>query len=156
METLPAIPPSRPPMAAPNGAPLGLTYLPTSSAQQLAELQPSLLPALLDECRAVIRASEAAPAVDFAVQIERLALHYPESRLTRQEQGVVLKDWRRLLGHLPTDILAEAVDEYLLSPARFFPTPGQLDAIAGPKWRYRQLLARRAREVRALVDGGAQ
>lgn len=91
---------------------------------------------------------------EFAVIVERMWLHYPESRLPETERILVAEDWRRLMGHLPADILQAAADAYVMSPARFSPTPGQLSAVAEKAWSYRKLLAGRARETLALI--GAQ
>lgn len=144
--------PVRPPTAVPTVVEHGLRYLPTNPARLLVELPDRA--ALLAECRLVTAATVAADPAAFAVQVERLALHYPENRLSREEQVVLLRDWRRLLGHLPLDILAASVDLYILSPARFFPTPGQFNEIADGMWRLRKMLADRAREVLAIVEGG--
>ncbi len=107
------------------------------------------------ECQAVIAAAEPAPLDAFAMAVERLALHYPESRLTPQESRMVLADWRRLLGHLPSDIMAAGVDAYVMSPARFFPTPGQFAALVDSPWKIRQILAKRARDALDLMNQSA-
>ena len=130
---------------APRGEACGLNLLKKKPARALAVHEDRAL--VLAECHAVIEAAVPASLESFGMQVERLALHYPESRLTAQERAVVIRDWRRLMGHLPFDILAEAVDEYLMSPARFFPTPGQLDALANPMFKFRSLLAQRARDT---------
>ena len=127
----------------------GLTYLPRSVARQLS--QAPNRDAIIAECRTVLSAEKPAEPEAFALTVERLALHYPENKLTPQERKHVLKDWRRLMGHLPADILGAAVDAYVMTAARFFPTPGQLDAIASPMWAYRQALARRAGETLNLM-----
>lgn len=107
---------------------------------------------MLRECRDVVAAEAPAQPEVFALILARMALHFPENRLSPQEQKLVLKDWRRLLGDMPADILEATADAYVMSPARFFPTPGQFNAVAGPMWQYRKALARRARE--ALVALG--
>lgn len=103
------------------------------------------------ECALVVRADTPAVPQDFAMTFERLAVHFPESRLTPKEQGIVKRDWLRLLGHIPADILANACDAYLMSGARFFPTPGQIGQIAEPAAKYRAALAKRARETIASI-----
>ena len=107
------------------------------------------------ECQAVIAAAQPAPLDAFAIAVERLALHYPESRLTPQESRMVLADWRRLLGHLPADIMAAGVDAYVMSPARFFPTPGQFAALVESPWQIRQILAKRAKNALDLMQQSA-
>lgn len=82
---------------------------------------------------------------------ERLAVHFPESKLSPKERIVVKRDWLRLLGHIPADILANACDAYLMSGARFFPTPGQINVIAEPAAKYRHALANRARDTLAAI-----
>lgn len=109
---------------------------------------------MVRECQSIIRAGSPAQPEAFAVTIERLALHYPENRLSPAEQRLLLKDWRRLMGHLPADILAAAADAYIMSAARFFPTPGQLNAIAEKAWGARKLLAQRAKDALALMELG--
>lgn len=106
---------------------------------------------MVHECRQIIAAEQPARPDQFALILEKLSLHYPESKLTPAERKLVLQDWRRLMGDLPPDILQAAVDAYVMSPARFFPTPGQLYAAADKIWSYRKLLARRARETLELI-----
>lgn len=146
-----ALTPSRQlPQAAPPAVECGLKFLPKSVARQLAAAPER--DDVIRECRAVIMAEAPAPAEQFALIIEKLALHYPESRLSTQEHKLVVQDWRRLLGELPPDILQAAADAYVMSPARFFPTPGQLLAVAEKLWSYRKCLASRARETLALIE----
>jgi hypothetical protein len=128
----------------------GLTLLPKKPVSQLVDDLRNR-PEILAECRAVIAAETPTPIEQFAVIVERLALHYPENKLSVQERKAAMQDWRRLLGHLPADILGAAADAYLMSPARFFPTPGQLNELAEPMWRYREALVKRANDVLALV-----
>jgi hypothetical protein len=109
------------------------------------------------ECALVIQADVPSAPQDFAVTFERLAVHYPESKLSSGEQAVLKRDWLRLLGHYPADIFAGACDAYLLSPARFFPTPGQIKEIADPAAKYRSLLATRARDtLAAMTESNSQ
>jgi hypothetical protein len=108
----------------------------------------------MDECQAIIWANTPSPPQAFALAFERLAIHYPESKLTQEEQTVQRGDWLRLLGHIPADIFSSACDAYLMSPARFFPTPGQIAQIAEPAHRYREALARRAHETVSLIQQG--
>jgi hypothetical protein len=107
---------------------------------------------ILSECRAILAAEAPANEREFATVIERLWLHYPESKLSPAEQRLVVQDWRRLLGHLPPDILQAAADAYVMSPARFAPTPGQLYALAEKLWGYRQRLAARAKETLSMIQ----
>ena len=138
------------PQAAPPAVESGLKYLPKNVARQLAD-EPNR-EMVLAECQAIVSAEAPAQPEQFALILEKLALHYPESKLTPSEQKLVVQDWRRLMGHLPADILQSAVDAYVMSPARFYPTPGQLNAIAEKLWNYRRLLAGRARETLALIQ----
>lgn len=103
------------------------------------------------ECSLVVAADTPAVPQDFALTFERLAVHFPESKLNAGEQTVLKRDWLRLLGHLPADIFANACDAYLMSGARFFPTPGQINQIAEPAAKYRALLANRARDTLAAM-----
>ena len=109
---------------------------------------------VLAECQEIIDAARPATAEQFALIVERFALHYPEAKLTPQERKLVMRDWLRLLGHLPADMLEAAADAYVMSPARFFPTPGQFNAVIERAWNYRQALARRARETLDLMGFG--
>lgn len=104
------------------------------------------------ECQQVLAAEKPAQPEQFAVILEKLSLHYPENRLSPAEQKLVVQDWRRLLGHLPADILQAAADAYVMSSARFMPTPGQLYAVAEKLWGYRKCLAERARETLAAIQ----
>lgn len=103
----------------------------------------------------MLNAETPATPESFAVTLERLALHYPENRLSPAEQKMLLKDWRRLMGHLPADILAAAADTYIMSAQRFFPTPGQLNTVAEKLWQMRKLLAKRARDTLSLLEKAA-
>lgn len=128
----------------------GLKFLPKSAARALAESPQRQ--EIVVECRRVIAAEHPASAEEFALIIERLWLHYPEHRLGEREQKLILQDWRRLMGDLPADLLRAAADAYLLSPARFAPTPGQLMATVRERWGYRLCLARRAKEILGLIS----
>lgn len=107
---------------------------------------------MVRECQQILSAERPAKVEQFAVILEKLSLHYPENRLSPAEQKLVLQDWRRLLGHMPADILQAAADAYVMSPARFMPTPGQLNAIAEKLWGYRKRLADRARDTLAMIQ----
>ncbi len=128
----------------------GLKFLPANLPAKLALMEESL-----SECRAFLAVHRPSPSSFFAQQVERLATHYPEGKLTPGEQKVVMADWFRLLRHVPADILADGVDAYLLTPARFFPTPGQFLELIESKIRYREALARRAQAALDLAAGKA-
>lgn len=149
-EILPIIPP---PQAAPLAVESGLKLLPKSVPRDLAEHADR--DAVIRECRAVQHAEKPARIEEFALIVERFALHYPENRWTLEERRAVMEDWRRLMGDLPPDILQSACDAYLMMPTRWFPTAGQLYAVAEKSWSYRKRLARRADETMALVWGRA-
>ena len=138
-----------PPQAATPAVESGLRLLPKSGAWALAE-HPDR-GAVLRECREVIAAEPAASIETFALILERFALHFPENRLSPEEQRLVLGDWRRLMGDLPADILQSACDAYIMSPARWFPTPGQLYAVGKQNWEYRKALVNRARDTLRIM-----
>lgn len=142
------VPTSQPP--ALTAVESGLKFLPKSVARDLASLPDRA--EVVAECQAVIAAERPARPDQFAIVLEKLALHYPENRLSPGEQKLVLQDWRRLMGHLPADILQAAADAYVMSPARFFPTPGQLHAQADKLWGVRKILAQRARDTLELIQ----
>lgn len=110
---------------------------------------------VIRECRAVRHAEKPTTPVEFATILAKFVLHYPENRLSPEEQRVVLQDWRRLLADLPADILQSACDAYLMSGARWFPTPGQLFKVAEANWTYRKRLSDRAGETLALIERAA-
>lgn len=83
---------------------------------------------------------------------ERLALHYPENPLAPGEQKVVFEDWRRLFRDVPAFGLQQAIDAYLMTPARFMPTPGQLAPHIETAIAYWRGMARRARQTLALIE----
>lgn len=111
--------------------------------------------AVLRECRAVLEAEKPARLDEFALIVERFALHFPENRWSIEERRAVMEDWRRLLGDLPPDILQAACDAYLMQPTRWFPTCGQLYAVAEKHWAYRKHLARRANDAMVLIQDRA-
>lgn len=87
----------------------------------------------------------------FGKQIERMNLHYPASKLSDDELYIVTRDWRRLVGYLPADIVAEAVDECLLR-RKFRPNLAEFVEVAEPMWKWRQALAKRAAEALDLMN----
>lgn len=128
----------------------GLMFLPKAVPRDLAASADRNR--VLAECRTALDATRPATQTQFAVILEKLWLHYPEHRLDAAEQKLVKQDWWRLMGHLPADILQAAADAYVLSPARFAPTPGQLLALVVKPMSYRKALADRARETLELIQ----
>lgn len=90
----------------------------------------------------------------FAVEFERMLVHYWHGALSVAEGRVLRADWLRLLGHLPADLMREGVDRYLLSKNRHKPTPGVFLELVEADLRFRQALARRATDTVALLDAG--
>lgn len=144
---------TNPPQAAPPAVESGLRLLPKSGALALAD-HPDR-DAVVRECLDVIAAEKPAGVEAFALILERFALHFPENRLSPEEQRLVLEDWRRLMGDLPADILQSACDAYIMSPSRWFPTPGQLYAVGKQNWEYRKALARRASDTLGIIRSRA-
>ena len=123
--------------------------MPKKTPRELAALPERAL--VLAECRAVQLAAEPATLEQFGVDVERIDLHYPQTRLSPDELLVVKRDWRRLLGHLPPDIVQAAADDCLLKH-KFRPSLAEFNAVAEPMWKWRQGLARRATEALALMN----
>ena len=130
-----------------------LKWLPRNVASVLATLPER--DDVIRECRKIRMAEKPTTPEEFALIIAKFVLHFPENRLSPEEQRMVLLDWRRLLGDMPVDILQSACDAYVMSPARWFPTPGQLFAVAEANWTYRRRLAARANETLALIERAA-
>ena len=150
MTALARIRPEQLPTVAPRPEqPCGLSLLPKKAARELAASPDRAL--VLAECRAIQLAAEPATLEQFGVEVERIDLHYPQTRLSPDELLVVKRDWRRLLGHLPPDIVREAADECLLKH-KFRPSLAEFAAIAEPMWKWRQALARRAVEALDLMN----
>lgn len=133
----------------PRDAASGLTSLPSMTARQLAEAKPSGLRA---ECSLALDMAKPIQPERFAVEFERLLVHYWHGGLTPGEGRVLRADWLRLLGHIPADLMREGVDRYLLSPATHKPTPGKFLELIAADLRYREALAKRARETLALLQ----
>lgn len=87
-----------------------------------------------------------------AVALDRLALHYPERQMAEKDQARLYGDWRRLIGDIPIDLLDQAIDSYLLSPARFHPTPGQLLELVRRDLAYRKGMAERAAKALSIIE----
>lgn len=87
----------------------------------------------------------------FAVEFERLLVHYWHGGLTAGEGKVLRSDWLRLLGHLPADLMRAGVDRYLLSTATHKPTPGKFLENIAAELGYRQSIAVRARDTLKLL-----
>ena len=132
----------------PKPDPSGLTSLPTATARELVRQNPSGLRA---ECDAALRMVEPIRPEVFAVEFERMLVHYWHGALSVAEGRVLRADWLRLLGHLPADLMREGVDRYLLSTNRHKPTPGVFLELVAADLRYRQALAKRANETLALL-----
>src|SRR5882724_5204405 len=71
----------------------GMTYLPSAPLRTLVT-NPDRAGVLRD-CRIAHAQVQPASPKAFAVAYERLAVHYPESRLTEGEEKVVKRDWLR-------------------------------------------------------------
>lgn len=104
------------------------------------------------ECETALALVEPVKAEVFAVEFERMVVHYWHGGLSAGESRVLRTDWLRLLGHLPADLMREGVDRYLLSTNRHKPTPGVFLEQIAPDLRYRQALAKRARETLDLLN----
>lgn len=120
--------------------------------RQLATARPSGLRA---ECDLALRMAEPIDPRLFAIEFERLLVHYWHGGLTAGEGRVLRADWLRLLGHIPADLMREGVDRYLLSPASHKPTPGKFLELIAADLRYREALAKRARETLTLLEQAA-
>lgn len=128
----------------------GPTLLPTKMPRDLVATAPAS--DLRADCDLAHHMARPAPLPVFGLQVERLAIHYPENRLTVDEQKVLKADWWRLLGHVPADLMAIGVDRFILSKSRFFPTPGQFLELIESDLRYRQRLADRATAVLDILN----
>lgn len=133
----------------PTPDPCGLTSLPTATARELVRQNPE---GLRGECYAALRMAEPIQPEVFAVEFERMVVHYWHGGLSTGEAKVLRADWLRLLGHLPADLMREGVDRYLLSTNRHKPTPGVFLELVAADLRYRQALAKRANETLALLN----
>lgn len=134
----------------PTTEPFGLTYLPTATARTLAAQNPS---GLREECRRALDLLAPVKPVQFAVEFERMVVHYWHGGLSAGEARVLREDWLRLLGHLPADLMRLGVDRYLLSKNRHKPTPGTFLELVAKDLSLRRTLARRAQETLLLLDG---
>lgn len=123
--------------------------MPTATARELVRQNPS---GLQGECYAALRMAEPIRPEAFAVEFERMVVHYWHGGLSTGEAKVLRADWLRLLGHLPADLMREGVDRYLLSTNRHKPTPGVFLELVAADLRYRQALAKRANETLALLN----
>lgn len=119
----------------------GLKLLPEKLPRELLQMDRAMV---LQECSSALSAVEPSRIDEFALVIERLAAHYPDSRLSDAEWLLVMEDWRDDLGHLPADVMRAGAKAYRMSGARFFPTAGQFYAVIKDAWEYREALARRA------------
>ena len=128
----------------------GPTLLPTKMPRDLVATVPAS--DLRADCDLALHMARPATLPAFGLQVERLAIHSPENRLTMDEQKVLKGDWWRLLGHVPADLMAIGVDRFILSKSRFFPTPGQFLDLIESDLRYRQRLADRASAVLDILN----
>ena len=106
------------------------------------------------ECQSVQAAVQPAQAVEIAVLIHRLSLHYPDRKLNQQEAQLVTEDWLEDLDGLSHDLIELAFKRWRQGPkCAFFPKAGEILALVNHEMAIRKLLAKRAEEVEAGLRG---
>lgn len=90
-----------------------------------------------------------------ALEVEALALHYPAFNRTPQESRIANGHWLDDLEAWPVDLIQEACKRWRNSPERYFPTPGQLKALALDELVARRSLADRAASYLKLLEKAA-
>jgi hypothetical protein len=111
--------------------------------------------ALIWTARAVCGSLTPAKPEEIAMEIEALALHYPAFNRTPQESRMANAHWLDDLADWPADLVREACRRWRNSAERYFPTPGQLKALASDELSARRVLEDRAREFLQLVERAA-
>lgn len=135
----------------------GLTLLRSATAQSLAlmDLKAEDRATAIWAAKEVCASLTPAKPEEIALEIEALALHYPAFNRTTQESRVANAHWLEDLGDWPADLVREACRRWRNSAERYFPTPGQLKALAASELSARRVLEDRAREFLQLVEQAA-
>jgi hypothetical protein len=135
----------------------GLMLLQSGTAQSLAmmNLKPEDRAMVARTAREICASLTVAKPELIALEIEALALHYPAFNRTSQESRVANAHWLEDLGDWPVDLIREACRKWRNSAERYFPTPGQLKALASNELMARRVLADRASEFLKLVENAA-
>jgi hypothetical protein len=120
------------------------TTLPWSPAHAAKAFHPSALPRLIDAHEAALR-----PVSSDWLQ-KRLRLLWKSSVVNGSLDATAwLHETGRLLADIPQDILSDAIDRCVKESDRgFMPTVGQIRAVADPKFRLREMHARRLAAIR--------
>ena len=135
----------------------GLTLLQSDTAANLASktMTAEERAALIWTARAVCGSLTPAKPEEIALEIEALALHYPAFNRTAQESRVANAHWLDDLADWPADLVREACRRWRNSSERYFPTPGQLKAMAASELAGRRIYEDRARDYLRLVEQAA-
>lgn len=135
----------------------GLKLLQSGTAAKLATrtMTAEDRAALIWTARAVCGSLTPAKPEEIAMEIEALALHYPAFNRTPQESRMANAHWLDDLADWPADLVREACRRWRNSAERYFPTPGQLKALASDELSARRVLEDRAREFLQLVERAA-
>ena len=91
---------------------------------------------------------------DFERSMMRLRMHCANApKGDAKVLGVIMSDYRRLLGDIPADLLAGAVDAFIVLPEPpFWPSVGEFRALAEPALRERRNMLARAEKLAAGCD----
>ena len=135
----------------------GLRLLQSGTAAKLATrtMTAEDRAALIWTARAVCGSLTPAKPEEIAMEIEALALHYPAFNRTPQESRMANAHWLDDLADWPADLVREACRRWRNSAERYFPTPGQLKALASDELSARRVLEDRAREFLQLLERAA-
>lgn len=93
------------------------------------------LPMLQGMRSSTMSANRPANEGEIVGRLEALFQHYPPRTMTGG-QAQVWRDWIEDVGHLPSDVLADACRKWRRANNRFAPSPGQLLALVDNGYKY--------------------
>lgn len=152
MQNVPATRPD--PTGVPSGVSL-LTSDPVSKLLDKASSNPQTALMIRSECEVAMRSAVGSTLPQVAMTVERLRLHYPDSRLSPQEALSVAEDWLDVLGEIPPDLLKLAYRRWIGGHEKnrgFWPTPGIFAGMVKDEMEIRRAVADRAARYLKATD----
>jgi hypothetical protein len=102
---------------------------------------------LLSLCQTILDLNAGSSSQVIAAHLESLALYYPTKTFSPGEAKIWVAGWVESCGHIPPDIFRDACRQWREGTSSFYPTPGQILALAAPLMDARRNLSAIAASV---------